>query len=102
MQHRACLILVLFVLYLEITIRQKNLLIHPDTVILCVVDPKPNIGSGGATLNAILHITEHISAIKGYTVSLQFVGLIRNDVSYELFHMGGEKTAFNTLHGNKL
>ena len=64
--------------FIEIEIRQKKLLIHPDTVILCVVDPKPNIGSGGATLNAILHITEHISASEGYTVSycllLRFTG----------------------------
>lgn len=54
--------------YLEIELRQRKLLIHPETLILCVVDPKPNIGSGGATLNAVLHVTEHISALQGYTV----------------------------------
>ncbi|XP_057317332.1 L-fucose kinase-like isoform X1 [Hydractinia symbiolongicarpus] len=53
---------------LEIELRQRKLLIHPETLILCVVDPKPNIGSGGATLNAVLHVTEHISALQGYTV----------------------------------
>ncbi|XP_047135189.1 L-fucose kinase isoform X1 [Hydra vulgaris] len=52
----------------EVEIRQQKMLIDPETIILCVVDPRPNIGSGGATLNAILHITEHISALQGYTV----------------------------------
>ena len=60
----------IFSLFSELVLRQKKSLIHPDTVILCVVDPKPNIGSGGATLNAIFSITEHISAIKGHTVSI--------------------------------
>ena len=56
-------------LFIEIVLRKKKNQIHRDTLILCVVDPKPNIGSGGATLNAILHVTEHISAVQGYTVS---------------------------------
>ena len=56
-------------LFIEIVLRKKKNQIHHDTLILCVVDPKPNIGSGGATLNAILHVTEHISALQGYTVS---------------------------------
>lgn len=35
---------------------------------LTVEDPKDHVGSGGATLNALLVIAEHLSARKGYTV----------------------------------
>lgn len=32
-------------------------------------DPKSNVGSGGATVNALLTITEYISAQQGHSVS---------------------------------
>ena len=58
---------------LECSIRQMKALIHPETTILCVVDPLPNIGSGGATVNAIVHVTEYISALEGHTVSFVYI-----------------------------
>jgi len=36
--------------------------------VLTVEDPKSSVGSGGATINALLTVTEYISAVKGYTV----------------------------------
>ena len=53
---------------LECAIRQKNMLIHPKTTVLSVVDSSANIGSGGATINAIVYVTEYISALEGHTV----------------------------------
>ena len=44
------------------------MLIHAKTTVLSVVDPAANIGSGGATINAIVYVTEYISALKGHTV----------------------------------
>eukprot|EP00111_Clytia_hemisphaerica_P020368 TCONS_00059999-protein len=69
----------------ECSIRQKNFFIHPKTTVLSVVDPVPNIGSGGATINAMIHVTEYISALEGHTV-------ITSDVLYSkkilILHMG--------------
>lgn len=48
------------------------MLIHPQTTVLCVVDPTSNIGSGGATVNAIVYVTEYISALEGHTVTNAF------------------------------
>ena len=39
-------------------------------LLLAIDDPKPGIGSGSATLNALLVVTEHLSARAGYTVCL--------------------------------
>ena len=39
-----------------------------DLLTFCIEDPQDGIGSGGATLNALLIITEHLSAKEGYTV----------------------------------
>lgn len=46
------------------------MLIHPKTTVLSVVDPSANIGSGGATINAIIYVTEYISALEGHTVRM--------------------------------
>ncbi|XP_028392765.1 L-fucose kinase-like [Dendronephthya gigantea] len=42
--------------------------IPKDVLVLAIDDPKPRIGSGSATLNALLVVTEHLSARAGYTV----------------------------------
>ncbi|KAG1683639.1 L-fucose kinase [Nymphon striatum] len=45
----------------ELDILQKQEKIHRDTILIVVEDPVPNIGSGGATLNALLVIAEKLS-----------------------------------------
>ena len=52
----------------ELTIRQARGEIDKDVILLTVEDPKAQVGSGGATLNALLVVVEHISAKQGYTV----------------------------------
>ncbi|KAJ8302778.1 hypothetical protein KUTeg_019174 [Tegillarca granosa] len=56
------------VLQKELEIRQSKGYIDKETIILTVEDPKSNVGSGGATVNALLTVAEYISAQKGYTV----------------------------------
>jgi fucokinase len=53
----------------EIEIRQQKGLIAEDVILLTVEDPKSEVGSGGATLNALLVVAEHISAKQGFTVT---------------------------------
>lgn len=50
--------------------RQTYGLIDKSTVILTVNDPQDKLGSGGATLNALLVAVEYLSAKAGYSVSL--------------------------------
>lgn len=54
----------------ELDARQSKCYIDKDTVLLVISDPIEGIGSGGATLNALLVITEHLAAQAGYTVRL--------------------------------
>ena len=49
--------------------RQKREQIPPQTLLLAVEDPETRVGSGGATLNALLVAAEHLSARAGFTVS---------------------------------
>jgi fucokinase len=49
--------------------RQAKGEIEKDVILLTVEDPKTNVGSGGATINALLTVCEHISARQGFTVS---------------------------------
>jgi fucokinase len=49
--------------------RQRYGLIDKSTIILTVNDPQDKIGSGGATLNALLMATQFLSAKAGYSVS---------------------------------
>lgn len=49
--------------------RQRYGLIDKSSIILTVNDPQDRIGSGGATLNALLVATEYLSAKTGYSVS---------------------------------
>ena len=55
---------------LELEIRQKKGFISESTLLLSVEDPRCKVGSGGATLNALLVVAEHLSALSGYTVGL--------------------------------
>ncbi|GCB64857.1 hypothetical protein scyTo_0011810 [Scyliorhinus torazame] len=52
----------------ELEIRQHKGSIAPGVVLLTVEDPEIRVGSGGATLNALLVAAEHLSAKAGYTV----------------------------------
>ncbi|XP_029464770.1 L-fucose kinase isoform X2 [Rhinatrema bivittatum] len=52
----------------ELELRQKRGTIGAGTLLLTVEDPKAHVGSGGATLNALLVAAEHLSAKAGYTV----------------------------------
>ena len=54
----------------ELEFRQKKGQIDKDALLLTVEDPQARIGSGGATLNALLVVAEHLSQRKGHTVSL--------------------------------
>lgn len=54
----------------ELEVRQQRGGLLQGTLLLTVSDPqKPGLGSGGATLNALLVAAEHLSARAGYTVS---------------------------------
>ncbi|XP_066875647.1 L-fucose kinase isoform X2 [Kogia breviceps] len=52
----------------ELEIRQKREQIPTRTLLLAVEDPEVRVGSGGATLNALLVAAEHLSAHAGFTV----------------------------------
>ncbi|KAL0967867.1 hypothetical protein UPYG_G00258650 [Umbra pygmaea] len=53
----------------ELEIRQQRGGLSQRTLLLTVSDPQePGLGSGGATLNALLVAAEHLSARAGYTV----------------------------------
>ena len=53
---------------LELHYYQQLGLISSDTFLLAVDDPRPNIGSGSAVLNALLCVSEHLAARSGYSV----------------------------------
>ena len=53
----------------ELHIRQGKGLISSNTVLLAVDDPRHNIGSGSATLNALLCVTEYLAAQNNDKVS---------------------------------
>ena len=52
----------------ELELRQSKGLISKDTLVLALEDPRGDVGSGGATLNALLVATEHLSAKAGFQV----------------------------------
>ena len=52
----------------ELLLRQQKGLIPPKTYILAVDDPRPNIGSGSAALNAIICVAEYLAAQDGSKV----------------------------------
>ena len=59
----------MFLFHAELEARQAKGQIDKDVILLTVEDPKTNVGSGGATINALLTVVEHISARLGFTVS---------------------------------
>lgn len=69
----------------ELEIRQKREQIPASTLLLAVEDPEVHVGSGGATLNALLVAAEHLSARAGFTV-------VTSDVLHSawilILHMG--------------
>uniref|UniRef100_A0A8C5LGP4 L-fucose kinase n=1 Tax=Jaculus jaculus TaxID=51337 RepID=A0A8C5LGP4_JACJA len=69
----------------ELEIRQKREQISAGTLLLAVEDPETHVGSGGATLNALLVAAEHLSARAGFTV-------VTSDVLHSawilILHMG--------------
>ncbi|XP_022438927.1 L-fucose kinase isoform X1 [Delphinapterus leucas] len=69
----------------ELEIRQKREQIPARTLLLAVEDPEVHVGSGGATLNALLVVAEHLSARAGFTV-------VTSDVLHSawilILHMG--------------
>lgn len=56
--------------------RQKREQIPAGTLLLAVEDPETRVGSGGATLNALLVAAEHLSARAGFTVSAYVVPVV--------------------------
>ncbi|KAM6430682.1 L-fucose kinase isoform 2-T2 [Liasis olivaceus] len=52
----------------ELEVRRDRGSLGRETILLTVEDPKAQVGSGGATLNALLVAAEHLSARAGYTV----------------------------------
>nr|XP_002122353.1 L-fucose kinase-like [Ciona intestinalis] len=52
----------------QLEMRQKLGELSKDLMILCIEDPQEGLGSGGATLNALLVVTELLSAKNNYTV----------------------------------
>ncbi|XP_077612454.1 L-fucose kinase isoform X1 [Crocuta crocuta] len=69
----------------ELEVRQKREQIPARTLLLAVEDPEMRVGSGGATLNALLVAAEHLSARAGFTV-------VTSDVLHSarilILHMG--------------
>ena len=53
----------------ELDLRQTRGSVGPGTLLLTASDPEERLGSGGATLNALLVAAEHLSARAGHTVS---------------------------------
>uniref|UniRef100_A0A8C5R8R7 L-fucose kinase n=1 Tax=Leptobrachium leishanense TaxID=445787 RepID=A0A8C5R8R7_9ANUR len=52
----------------KLEIRKRRGVLPPESILLTVEDPQAHVGSGGATLNALLVAAEHLSAKAGYTV----------------------------------
>ncbi|XP_015275297.1 PREDICTED: L-fucose kinase [Gekko japonicus] len=57
-----------FAFHKELEIRQDRGALSQHLILLTVEDPKVQVGSGGATLNALLVAAEHLSTRAGYTV----------------------------------
>ena len=74
--------------FLELEVRQKKGTLSQNTAFLVVEDPKRNIGSGSATLNALLCVAEYLAAKEGMTVrSLQVGGPIHSAHAFPTSHL---------------
>ncbi|CAH2323870.1 L-fucose kinase isoform X1 [Pelobates cultripes] len=69
----------------ELETRKSHGVLPPETILLTVEDPQARVGSGGATLNALLVAAEHLSARAGYTVVSSDV---LNDARILILHVG--------------
>ncbi|EDO39170.1 predicted protein [Nematostella vectensis] len=69
----------------ELELCQKKGLIDKTTLLLALEDPKARVGSGGATLNALLVVTEHLSAQAGF---LTVESKVLQDADILIMHMG--------------
>ncbi|XP_073233472.1 L-fucose kinase-like [Porites lutea] len=69
----------------ELEVLQNKGFIEKDVLILTLEDPKGGVGSGGATLNALLVVTEHLNAKAGFGVVTQSV--LKN-ARILIMHMG--------------
>nr|XP_058947524.1 L-fucose kinase-like [Pocillopora verrucosa] len=86
----------------ELEIHQNKGFLDKDVLLLTLEDPKARIGSGGATINALLVVTEHLSAKAGYeTLTLS----VLENANILIMHMGRDfpfsscGRFFNTLPG---
>ena len=69
----------------ELELMKKYGKISIKTTTVAIADPQPNIGSGGATINAVLVISEMLSAKKGYYT---LTSDVLKDSKILLIHMG--------------
>lgn len=58
----------ILIIYVEIEFLRKKNRIPESVTILTIEDPAKNLGSGAATLNALLVATEYLSAKRNYMV----------------------------------
>lgn len=56
------------ILLSELEIHQSKGFFDKDVLLLTLEDPKARVGSGGASVNALLVVAEHLSAKAGYEV----------------------------------
>ena len=56
----------------ELEIHQSKGFLDKDVLLLTLEDPKARVGSGGATVNALLVVTEHLSAKAGFEVRYMY------------------------------
>lgn len=69
----------------ELEIHQSKGFINEEVLLLALEDPKARIGSGGATVNALLVVTEHLSAKAGFeTLTLS----VLDEANILIMHMG--------------
>lgn len=72
----------------ELEYRKKTGQIDKETIVLAIPDPSSiRVGSGGATLNALLTIAEHLCALSGLSA---LDAEVINQSKILLFHSGGD------------
>ncbi len=69
----------------QLEAKQQKGLIDKNTLLLTVEDPKARVGSGGATLNALYVVAEHLGAKLGHTI---VTADILQDAHILILHMG--------------
>ncbi|KAL9974569.1 hypothetical protein ACROYT_G011620 [Oculina patagonica] len=64
----------------ELEIHQSKGFFDKDVLLLTLEDPKARVGSGGASVNALLVVAEHLSANAGYESVCSYVTLDKSSV----------------------